>query len=338
MILKRFFIVLWILVGSSLSGLFFITFSDDLFFLTQVLLFFNFSLFVQYRIQRNFFRENTSVNSGNEFLLKSLKKELIFSCLIGIAQGSGFLILGYFNLSTSSDFKEFQLYALLVGFLQPFISSFLYLLLYLVQQNSFLSKEVDSFKKLSKITQTKTLQDLVSPHFLFNSLNTVASITSENPRVAIEFVDKLSDLYDFILKNNENQLIELGEELEIVEKYEFLIQTRFGDFFFIDIKIPKKYFKTLIPPLTLQNLVENAVKHNSVTRKKPLTIKIEVLEDFIIIQNNINPKQTLRSESTKLGLHYIKRQFQEFSSSGIKIIQNKEEFRVEIPLIYESKN
>ena len=95
--------------------------------------------------------------------------------------------------------------------------------------------------------------------------------------MAIEFVDKLSDLYDFILKNNENQLIELGEELEIVEKYEFLIQTRFGDFFFIDIKNPKKYFKTLIPPLTLQNLVENAVKHNSVTRKKPLTIKIEVL-------------------------------------------------------------
>ncbi len=338
MILKRLFIVLWILVGASLSGLFITLLFEDFFFLIKILLFFGFFIFIQYRIQHNSFKENIRVNSENHSIIKPLKKEMTFSCLIGVAQCSGLLTLGYFNLSNSSDFKEFQLYALLVGLLQPFISSFLYLLFYSVQKNSFLVKEVDSFKKLSEITQMKTLQDLVSPHFLFNSLNTVASITSENPAEAVEFVDKLSDLYDFILKNNENQLIELGEELEIVEKYVFLIQTRFGDFFFLDIKIPKKYFKTLIPPLTLQNLVENAVKHNSVTRKKPLTLKIEVLEGFINIKNNINPKQTLRSESTKLGLHYIKRQFQQFSSTGIRVIQNKEEFRVEIPLIYDSKN
>ena len=200
MILKRLFIVFWILTGVSISGLFITLLFEDLSFLIKILLFLGFSIFIQFRIQRNSFKENTRVNSGNHLIIKPLKKEMTLSCLIGVAQCSSLLILGYFNFSNSFDFKEFQLYALLVGLLQPFISGFLYLLFFLVQKNSFLVKEVDSFKKLSEITQMKTLQDLVSPHFLFNSLNTVASITSENPAEAVEFVDKLSDLYDFILK------------------------------------------------------------------------------------------------------------------------------------------
>lgn len=260
----------------------------------------------------------------------------MFSCLIGIFQITILISIGIRNLSTSFYFERFKFYALAVGFFQPFILSFLYRLFYLIQHNTFLKKEVHSFKKLSKVTQKKTLQDLVSPHFLFNSLNTAASITSENPDEAVEFVNKLSDLYEFILKNNENQLIELAEELEIVEKYEFLIQTRFGDFFLVDIKIPKEYFKTLIPPLTLQNLVENAVKHNSVTRKKPLTLRIEVKGDYISVENNINPKKNFRNESTKLGLNYIKSQFHQFSPNEIRVVQNQKLFRVEIPLIYQT--
>ena len=334
--LKPRFIITWILIGITISIFPFLSFIERLPLVFGVLLVFVVSMILQYLIQSKIFEETYGINAEKKRLLKQFKTELFFSSLTGGLQVIILLVVGYVTLAASYDFEKFEFYALSVGLLQPFILNFLYRLFYLIQKNSFLRKEVHSFKKLSKITQKKTLQDLVSPHFLFNSLNTAASITSENPDKAVEFVNKLSDLYEFILKNNENQLIELREELEIVEKYGFLIQTRFGDFFFINIKIPKKYFNTLIPPLTLQNLVENAVKHNSVTRKKTLTLTIEVNGDYIVVENNLNPKKTFRNESTKLGLSYIKSQFQQFSSNKIRVTQNQMLFRVEIPLIYET--
>ncbi len=336
MIRKTLFITSWLIIGISISILPYFIFFERRPLVLPLLLFYVCSITIQYIIQRIFFEKNHGINIENRPLVKQLLKELFLSCLIGSIQVSILLILGYKILPTSLEFRIFKAYALIIGCLQPFVLNFLYCLFYLIKQNTFLKKEVHSFKKLSKVTQMKTLQDLVSPHFLFNSLNTAASITSENPYEAVEFVKKLSDLYKFILRNNENKLIELGEELEIVEKYGFLIQTRFGDFFFVKIKIPKKYYNTLIPPLTLQNLVENAVKHNSVTRKKPLTLTIEIREEYIIIENNINCKKTLKNESTKLGLSYIKSQFQQFSSNKIRVIQNQKLFRVEIPLIYQT--
>ena len=324
--------------GIALSLLPFLSLLDSLLFFVKALFFFSISVYLQYIIQINLLKENRWVNPENKFFLNLLKQELIFLCLIGLLQMLILIVFFYISLPISYSINKFKLHIVIFSLLQPFTLNFFYIMLYLIQQNAFLRKEVESFHHLSKITQNKTLQDLVSPHFLFNSLNTAASITSENPAEAVNFVEKLSDLYEFIIKNNENQLIELREELEIIEKYGFLIQTRFGDFFSLEIKIPKEYFKTLIPPLTLQNLVENAVKHNSLTRKKPLTLKIDVLENYIIVENNINPKKTFRSESTKLGIQYIKNQFQQFSSNSVKISQDKDRFRVEIPLIHESKS
>ncbi len=336
MILKKRFIITWVLFGITISLIPFYSFLERFFLAFLVIAFACFSITLQYIIQRIFFKEKHTLNTKKNHLMKQLKKDLFFSCLIGLFQVAVLIFIGFAIMPTSYDFERFKFYALIVGFLQPFILNFLYRSFYLIQQNTFLKKEVHSFKKLSKVTQKKTLQDLVSPHFLFNSLNTAAGITSENPGEAVEFVNKLSDLYEFILKNNENQLIELREELEIVEKYGFLIQTRFGDFFCINIKIPKMYFSVLIPPLTLQNLVENAVKHNSVTRKKPLTLTIEIEGEYIIVENNINPKKTYKNESTKLGLSYIKSQFQQFSSNEIRVVQNHDRFRVEIPVIHQT--
>ena len=161
-------------------------------------------------------------------------------------------------MKTSYDLRMVKMYGWILDLANRFTN---WILLYLNQQNEYLKKETQSFQQLS-VTEKKTLQDLVSPHFLFNSLNTVASITLDEPKKAVEFVKKLSDLYDFILQNNENQLIELKEEVEIVEKYCFLIQTRFGENFQMELNIPARYYHSLIPPLALQNLVENAAKHN----------------------------------------------------------------------------
>jgi len=293
-------------------------------------------MFSQYLLQKKLFEEIHGTRSWERVPLKQFKNELFFAFSIGAIQVVLLYGIGYVSIPTSYDLEIYTTSTWLVGFSQPFVLNFLYHLFYLIQQNEFLQKETKSFHQLSNITQKKTLQDLVSPHFLFNSLNTAASIIPDEPSSAEEFVNKLSDLYKFILKNNENQLIELSEELEIVEKYGFLIQTRFGEYFQINIEIPQEYFKALIPPLTLQNLVENAAKHNAVTRKKPLLLKIKVVDDYLIIENNINPKKTFSNESTNLGLNYIKTQIEQFSTQKIHIEQTGEVFRVEIPLIYPS--
>lgn len=235
---------------------------------------------------------------------------------------------------TSYDFNRYIYISLFSLLLTNFILGFLKISFLLISKNKFLRKERKSFRQLSNITQKKSLQDLVSPHFLFNSLNTAASIIPEDTEQAKSFLNKLSDLYDFILKNNENQLIALTEELEIVEKYSYLIQTRFGNAFQISIDIPEQYNQVLIPPLALQNLVENAAKHNAVTRKKNLLLTIKIVEDNIVVENNLNPKTTFSKESTNLGLNYIQAQIEQFSQKPVIIDKSETHFRVEIPLIY----
>lgn len=334
--LKTEFIITWVLTGIAISlvpFLFFIRLPEIVLYIT---VFTGVSITIQYLLQRKLFEEIHGTKSWDRVPLKQFKNELLFSSFIGVIQVGLLYWVGFVLVPTSYDFNQFETFAWLVGLIQPFVLNFLYHLFYLMQQNEYLIKETQSFEQLSSITQKKSLQDLVSPHFLFNSLNTAASITYDDPEDAVEFVKKLSDLYEFILKNNENQLIELSEELEIVEKYGFLIQTRFGASFQIEMDIPEEYKNALIPPLALQNLVENAAKHNAVTRKKPLTLKIFIEGDYIVVENNLNPKKTFSNESTNLGLNYIKTQIAQFSQFKINIEKTEESFKVAIPLIYPS--
>lgn len=334
--LKTQFIITWILTGVTISLVPFLFFIQLPIVIIWIAVFSGVSISAQYLLQRKLFEEIHGTKSWERVPLKQFKNELLFSSFIGVVQVMMLYGIGYFLIPTSYDFNQFKIFAWLVGLIQPFVLNFLYHLFYLMQQNGYLKKETQSFKQLSSITQKKSLQDLVSPHFLFNSLNTAASITHDEPEEAVEFVEKLSDLYEFILKNNENQLIELSEELEIVEKYGFLIRTRFGKYFQIKMNIPEEYYNALIPPLTLQNLVENAAKHNAVTRKKPLHLKVFVEGDYIVVENNLNPKKTFSNESTNLGLNYIKTTIAQFSQFKINIEQTDEYFKVEIPLIYPS--
>lgn len=334
--LKRHFIAIWILIGIAITMLPMASFLMNVWLLISLVVFTTLSLFIHYKIQERLFEEIHSTKSWERIPLSQFKKEVYFSLFIGVIQALILYGIGYFTISTNYDLGKYLIYACFAGASQPFVLNFLYHLFYLKQQNEFLKKETKSFHQLSQVTQKKTLQDLMSPHFLFNSLNTAVSIIPDQPDKAIDFVNKLSDLYTFILKNNENQLIELHEELEIVEKYGFLIQTRFGDHFQIKINIPSEYNNALIPPLTLQNLVENASKHNAVTRKKPLLLNIGIQGDYFIITNNINPKKTFSNESTNLGLNYIKTRINQFSNLKVHIEQTSECFKVEIPIIYPS--
>ncbi len=182
-------------------------------------------------------------------------------------------------------------------------------------------------------TQFEVLQNQMSPHFLFNSLNTLNTLIAEDPKVAMEFNEKLSDVYRYILQNKEKELVPLEQEIKFVRDYLFLLKIRYPNNLHIDIDIDPVHHVHHIAPLTLQMLVENSIKHNIVSRALPLFIEIYVEKGkFLIVKNNLQPKKTLE-KSTKTGLENIKKRYQYLSQKKIEIITTSQSFMVAIPLL-----
>lgn len=204
-------------------------------------------------------------------------------------------------------------------------------LLYVVKHSKYtVDQDRNEVIKLKK----EVLQDLISPHFLFNSLNTISSVISENKAKSIRFVKELSDLYGFMLNDSHKSVISLEEDLDLAKKYAFLLQTRLETGVKIDFEVENEFFKCLLPPMTIQNLVENCVKHNVVTKKSVLEIKIYVENRYLVVRNNLNLKMNSGRGSTSLGLNYICSQVEQLINDKVIIRQTASDFVVKIPLIY----
>lgn len=182
-------------------------------------------------------------------------------------------------------------------------------------------------------SQLEGLKSQVNPHFLFNSLNTLTYIIPEAPDKAVQFVQKLSKVYRYILEIREKKLIPLSEELEFLKAYVFLLKERFGDNLQIDIRLDPMYNQDQIVPLALQILFENAIKHNIISARKPLKIEVFVNEEgHLCVCNNLQKKkQTMNS--TRLGLQNIKNRYAFFTDKEVKIIEEEQYFKVCLPLI-----
>lgn len=182
-------------------------------------------------------------------------------------------------------------------------------------------------------SQFEVLKNQVSPHFLFNSLNTLISIIPENPNLAVEFTEKLSKVYRYILQNKDKELIELEQELAFTKSYIFLLKIRFGDNLKVNYKIRDEFKHYLVAPLTLQMLVENAIKHNIISKAKPLTIDIYVENgNAIIVRNNLQIKNMVK-QSTKVGLENIIKRYKYLSNQAVDVISTTGNFIVSLPLI-----
>lgn len=193
--------------------------------------------------------------------------------------------------------------------------------------------ETEQLKKSNLQSQLESLKNQVSPHFLFNSLNTLSSLIEEDSQQAIKFVNELSRVYRYLLQSNEKELSTLNEELDFLHAYYFLLKTRFSDGIQLVINIDSSVMKYLIPPLTLQILVENAVKHNIVSHTKPLLIEIELTKNNqLVVKNNLQRK-ILNVESNGMGLANISAKFRLLNQPPIEIKDDEKEFTVTIPLI-----
>ncbi|MDO8896861.1 MAG: two-component regulator propeller domain-containing protein [Bacteroidales bacterium] len=178
----------------------------------------------------------------------------------------------------------------------------------------------------------RNLRNQVNPHFLFNSFSTLIAMIENDGKNAVDYVEKLSDYFRQILQYRDSELIPLKEEMQLLETYIYLQQKRYGSGLMLKTEIPSKFLFAKIPPMTLQMLAENALKHNMASKSKPLYFEIIVNNEFILVQNNLQPKQS-KEISMGLGLKNISERFRLFAGKEIKIEKTQEMFLVKLPLI-----
>jgi two-component system, LytTR family, sensor kinase len=193
-------------------------------------------------------------------------------------------------------------------------------------------EEKETLKRESLNAQLNALRTQVNPHFLFNNLNTLSSIIPENPQQAVEFVQQLSKVYRHILEVKDQKNISLKEELDVLRAYGFLLKTRFGNNLDIDINVPEEKLNKNIGPLSLQLLMENAIKHNIVSMDKPLKIDVYAINGRLVVSNNLQRKNQL-NESTGIGLDNIRNRYKLLSDKLVEVTESENNFTVSIPLI-----
>lgn len=182
----------------------------------------------------------------------------------------------------------------------------------------------------------ETLKSQVNPHFLFNSFNTLIAVIEEDQDTAVEYVERLSDFYRNILVYREQNVITVEEELKMTKLYHYLQTKRYKNNFKIDINVDFQSMQMYIPPMTLQLLMENAVKHNIISKEKPLTIKIYNEDNFLVVENNLQLKSKLEP-STGMGLSNIIHRYHLLSDRDVNIIKTDNYFIVKVPLLSSKK-
>jgi sensor histidine kinase YesM len=176
----------------------------------------------------------------------------------------------------------------------------------------------------------ESLKNQVNPHFLFNSLNTLLSQLDEKSESS-KYVHNLSDFLRYSLQNDEMGIKTLGEEISIVNNYCFLQKSRFGDNLKLSVEVPDETKDYTIPKLSLQMLVENAIKHNIISDEKPLHIRIYINGDYIVVENNLQKRY--EEGSTKQGLANIRKRYKFLSAKDILVQENNNKFTVELPML-----
>lgn len=264
-----------------------------------------------------------------------------FFIMAGLIPINAILIESFFifalNLSYTGRANP-DLYDWVMGFLHNFIVQLFvgftcigYFYLMLVNQTK--EKLVEAQKAKTEI-ELKAVQQNLEPHFLFNNLNVLSELIETNPVRANEFLSKFSEIYRYILQTQKVEFVSLKDELKFAENYVFLLQERFGKAYKFDWQISENQLNgQMIIPVTLQTLIENAVKHNIGNSENPLQISIKLEKDFLLAQNEIREKQ-LTFPTNKSGLLNLETRYKFFSEKPIEVFNDGKTFRVKLPLLH----
>jgi sensor histidine kinase YesM len=193
--------------------------------------------------------------------------------------------------------------------------------------------ELDTVKLRNESLSSRfeSLKSQVNPHFLFNSLNTLTNLVYENQDLAAKFIKQLSEVYRYVLDTRDRELVTKEEELKFLDSYLFLQKIRFGEN--LNVNMDMQQIETLFPPVTLQMLIENAIKHNIISSEQPLRITISSKKGVIEVSNNLQVKRIQKEESAGVGLANISQRYEFLTNKKLEVVKTDTEFIVRLPII-----
>lgn len=222
-----------------------------------------------------------------------------------------------------------------IGLISNFIVTLLYETVFFFESWKINVRKTEALARENVQSQLESLKSQLDPHFLFNSLNTLSFLIDDN-KPAQKYLEHLADVYRYVLVSRQKDTVSLQEEMDFVNAYIYLNKIRFRENLMLESHISIKNMDKKIIPLSLQMLVENAIKHNIVSKEKPLTISISDIllenENYLVVENNFQEKKTFE-KSTKVGLQNISNRYQLLTSKLVLIEKNDKFFKVELPLL-----
>ncbi|MGN1232434.1 MAG: sensor histidine kinase [Candidatus Cryptobacteroides sp.] len=278
---------------------------------------------------------------SRKYVVKAVRKWQFYvtHCLIALL----FLLINYSLLVLAKALANVEpVYAfsrsgwhllILVWFAEMLIIE-LMLSKYTASENQKLKEEAARLKLENSEARYIALQNQLNPHFLFNSLNALISEIHYNPDNAEKFTRHLSNVYRYVLQCQDRRFVSVERELDFLESYIFLHRVRLGDCISYECEIPDVMLECIIPPLSLQLLVENVIKHNSISLGKPMTIRIYPESDNLVVVNHKSPKRT-RPGSSGIGLDNLSARCNMLTGRDISVLDSEDEFIVKIPVRYE---
>lgn len=186
-------------------------------------------------------------------------------------------------------------------------------------------------EKEKALVQYENLKNQLNPHFLFNALSSLNSLIFENPQLASDFLQQLSKVYRYVLENKEKSTVSLQTEINFVNHYIKLLETRFDGGLKVIFEISDETKEKMIVPVTLQILIENAAKHNATSKDSPLVICIKATGDYLSLENNLQKKNAIET-SNKHGLEHLKNLYRFISDKDVLVTETHNSFTVKIPL------
>lgn len=270
------------------------------------------------------------VSWRNSFLLRFVSGFVVIGIVcISIVAFSGAFI---FDASTDATLKVSILFIISI-----FIYEIFYGWFYSYRFFAYTQVESVRLERYQMELQFESLKNQISPHYLFNCLNTISSLLYKDSHMAEEFIRRMADTFSYVLSNQTRQLVSLREEMEFVKAYYYLLQVRYEHHLKLEINLPKSVLDTNLPPLSIQMLVENAVKHNQISKESPLLVYITARDNTHIQVISTKTKSVNTAESFKVGLDNIRNRYKFFTAEKI-VVKDDDKFTVQLPVIRSAHN
>jgi sensor histidine kinase YesM len=284
---------------------------------------------------------------GNRFLLFSLRSYfdwirkplrkiavLILSVIFYTVPLSVLLLVGWYKLfSTEPVNWNIVTQSALIILIAVIFITHVYETIFLVKESENEMIRNEQLERARVEAELEALKNQIDPHFIFNSLNTLSHLIDNNPEKARQFNDNLADVYRYILQNKARDLVLLREESDFLQSYFLLLQIRFEKAVQLEMNIKEEALdQYLIPPISLQVLMENAIKHNEFSEASPLLLVIEMKNEELVVHNQVHRK-VLRKTSSKIGLQNLSERYKLTTNKEIVIKEEENDFTVSLPIL-----